>query len=199
MILQPKEKGDRGYTWPALAVRQSQQNVGGGLGVFATRKLKPGIMIPILGHRVAQADGLTHGWVYYGSIKGAVDGHPSINPYKGVGSFGLSIAMMVNEPTRAKPNCIFKMDHIVIAEPIRKGEELTVYYGKNYELIRRIKGYTLRNNTYLDEPHPKLYDMRYPRSKKRNNNIQQWLDVITERERREVIDLTEDDVIDLTI
>ena len=144
----------------------------------------PGLMIPILGKRVAQTDGLTHGWLYYGSVKGGVDGHPSFANYKGAGSFGLSVAMMINEQTRKKPNCIFKCDHVIIAQPIKKGEELTVYYGKAYDVIRKLKGYNLDKNRYLDAPHPALDDMKCPSSKIRNNNIEYWLNVISEMERK---------------
>ena len=63
------------------------------------------------------------------------------------------LAMMINEPTRKKPNCIFKCDHVVVAQPIKEGEELTVYYGNAYDVIRKLKGYNLDNNRYLEAPH----------------------------------------------
>ena len=170
-MLQPKRDGE-GYVWTGLVLKQSKQNEAG-KGVFATRALRVGTMIPMLGKAVPEADGLTHGWEYYGS-KGAIDGHPRYLPYKGVGSHGLSLSMMLNEPVTDKPNCKFKLDHVVVALPIKKGEELTIDYGNAYETIRKKAGYTMKNNKHRHAKYPEYDSLKYPTAKVRNGNIQEW-------------------------
>lgn len=181
MILQPtKEHG--GYTWDGLEVKQSKEK-GAGDGVFATRNLKVGTMIPILGKSidVSRIHEYTHGWTY--RTKKAVDGHPSLNPYKKVGNKGLSIAMMVNESTKRKFNCKFKLDHIVVALPIKKGSELTVDYGYGYEPTREQMGYSLDGNKYRDAEYPALLKVKFPSANVRNDNINHWNDVINHNGR----------------
>ena len=70
--------------------------------------------------------------------------------HAGIGNFGLSIAMMLNESTTELHNCIFKYDHVVVMVTVRAGEELTVYYGRDYERTRRAQGYSLAGNDTLD-------------------------------------------------
>jgi hypothetical protein len=173
-IVQPLS-GSAGFAWPCIEVRMSTIEKGGA-GVFATQNLKPGLMFPLIGRSIPedtfaqmQQNGTcTHCWV---TTRGPVDGHPSINPFHNVGNRGLSIAMMINEPTRTKPNCIFKLDHVITARRIRKGEELTIYYGAQYEPIRRRLGYSLDKNKYLDEFYKDLFEMRYPSKAQRDQNI----------------------------
>ena len=191
VILQPTKKTDRsgdsrlpaggkgGYVWPGITVKQSP---GKGYGVYATRSLKVGTLIPILGKRVAIDKQGTHGWQYYGKSGGAISGNPSIHPFKHVGCFGLAVAMMLNEDTEGPLNCKFKLDHICVARPIKKGEELTVDYGNAYEPIRKIKRYTMSNNKHRFDSTPQYDQLKYPSAKVRNNNIKKWNTVITRLE-----------------
>ena len=80
-------------------------------------------MIPILGQftpfRVNSDDftALTHAWEFLLPPKQnkGINGNPSIRPHKGVGTDGLAIAMMVNEPSHTFPNCIFDRDCVITA------------------------------------------------------------------------------------
>ena len=49
--------------------------------------------------------------------------------------------MLANEPTTSKPNCIFKYDCLITTKPIKTGRELQVWYGPDYDPIRKQKGY----------------------------------------------------------
>ena len=178
-ILQPTKEGG-GYVWGALEIKTSKEK-GAGDGVFAKVPLRVGTMIPILGKRVSLDHDTTHGWKYYS--KEAVDGHPSIDPYKGVGNFGLSIAMMINESAKRKFNCKFKKDHIVVASHIKAGGELLVYYGKAYEATRKIQGYSVASNKYKDASYPVYEELKYPSATERNGNIKHWNDIIAKGSR----------------
>lgn len=99
-------------------------------GVFSKVELQPGTVIPILGVQITEAVldtmmsqiNATHVWRYNlrRQPKLFVDGHPD--------STGLNIAMMLNEPIKSAPNCIFDQDGLgcsCIRYP--SGHELTVY------------------------------------------------------------------------
>jgi hypothetical protein len=148
-ILQPHKARSCKYTWPGLEVKKSKEKNAGD-GVFATKALPVGTMIPIIGqfHEGETPSALTHSWQYYGKNSGYVDGHPDHNPFKKVGNYGLSIAMMLNESTSKTHTCKFKMDHVVVAKNLKAGDELIVDYGPAYEGHRVEQGYTLDNNKY---------------------------------------------------
>jgi hypothetical protein len=132
------------YRWEEIEVRQSGSE-GKGMGVFANQDLAPGLMIPIAGMRIPahMASGRTHAYVRSGSDC-AVDGSPGFNGHRGVGSFGLAIALMANEPDQQQDlNCCFRVDYLMTYKPIAKGSELLVDYGVAYEPIRRAQGYRL--------------------------------------------------------
>ena len=96
MILEPEREGfGLGWTWPELEVKQSKEK-GAGQGLFAKVDLVAGTVIPHIGKPTTKRG--TH--IYNG-----LDGNSNILPYKGVGSQGLSIAMLANEPTTKKPRC----------------------------------------------------------------------------------------------
>jgi hypothetical protein len=144
-ILLPKYDG--GFYWPELEVKQSnEKNAGNGL--FAKVPLRAGTVIPSLGVLTKKKG--TH--VYDGQ-----DGNPKINPFKGVGNWGLSIAMMANEPLRKKPRCKFMRGYLVVAMHVKAGEELTVYYGNNYR-----RGYSLAKNRYLEAEYKQLDKVTLP-------------------------------------
>jgi hypothetical protein len=127
------------YIWPGLEVHKSVQNDKAGDGVFAVDKIKAGLKIPVMGDNITQTDleelekkhEDTHVRLRHraeGDVI-AIDGRPSIMPYNGVGGNGMYIAMMINEPARGKPNCIFKGDFVQVAMDIAAGKELTISYG----------------------------------------------------------------------
>jgi len=107
VILKPHHVGKCKYMWDALTVGTSKEKAAG-FGVFATKTLAAGTMIPIVGKRLSRSridqmeklSQLTHAWV--DTDLQPVDGHPRYNPHLGVGSFGLAIAMLVNEPCHKK-------------------------------------------------------------------------------------------------
>ena len=138
ILLKPEERKGT-FRWPGLTIRKSEQNDGhAGQGVFATHRLKPGLMIPILGLEISDKrmnqlivqDCFTHGTVLYDGT--CIDARESFG--------GLTIWARINEPSRRKPNCVFKLDSVVVAKPIKAGEELTLYYGNEYQ-----RPYKLRN------------------------------------------------------
>ena len=171
MILQPREETRCGYVWDELEVKPSNE-LNAGDGVFARVNLKAGTMIPILGKKINRVINPSHVWIYRG--RKAIDGHPSINPYKGVGSRGLAIAMMINESTKKPFNCIFKLDHVVIAKSIKAGDELYIDYGPYYNRV----GYDLSENRHRDKEYSQLIGKRYPTAKTRQDNINKWNDLI---------------------
>ena len=96
--------------------------------------------------------------------------------------------MMVNESTKRKFNCKFKLDHIAVALPIKKGSELTVDYGHGYEPTREQMGYSLDGNKYRDAEYPafNFLKVKFPSANVRNDNINHWNDVINHNERSSV-------------
>jgi len=133
-ILEPIEVSPCKYEWQELEVRASQEP-GAGDGVFARVNLPAGTVIPILGKIITgekfaamEADRTaTHVWNYYQNDV-IVDGNPALNKH------GLNIAMMINEPLKKKPNCVFKLNSVVVARPIKKGEELILHHGSARKL-----------------------------------------------------------------
>ena len=93
--------------------------------------------------------------------------------------------MLLNEDVKDQPNCKFKLDHLVVAMPIKKGEELTVGYGNAYNELRKKAGYTMANNPHRYDECPE-YDVLtyedYPTPKIRNDNIKKWNAVINNGE-----------------
>lgn len=148
-IMLPSWDG-QGWTWPQLEVKPSEQP-GAGLGLFARAPLRSGTMIPYRGRSTAGC-GL---YVFEGQ-----DGDPAINPYKGIGNGGWSVAALANEPTRKKPRCILFRTCLVVAQTVRPGEELTVYYGEAYSR----NGYSLRGNRYLHRLYSRLNKSKLARA-----------------------------------
>lgn len=182
-ILLPQNDGKINYKWSGLEVKQSH----GRGGVFATKNIPRGTLIPILGSITKKppsaADNTdTHNWQYLNQpgIKGiTIDGRPHINGHRGIGSFALGIAMMLNESDR--PNCIFKYNYAVVVRDVKAGEELTVYYGPAYEGIRRRHNYTINADKANKVP-AAVWDWKYPSAKERRGVIQHYLEEIQLRE-----------------
>ena len=146
------------FTWPNLKIKQSREE-NAGKGVFATRALPVGTMIPIIGKTVQEAD--DYCWSRYRHNKNILSGNPIYNSYKGVGCFGLAIALMANESMYKKVNCKFRFDYLVVVDHIKAGEELTVFYGHSYEPIRKRKGYSMNGNQFLNDDYPIYESFRY--------------------------------------
>jgi len=166
LLLQPQEtKGQ--WIWPDLEVKQSRQSSDAGQGVFATRRLRAGTMITIVGVEkteeqmlaLIKADRFTHGYILSdGTILDGQGEHQ-----------GLTLWARINEPTRRKPNCIFKLDCVVVAQPIKAGEELTVYYGEDYT-----RDYPFKN-AYLHRDYPHLRAIRVWPSKSQRDTLREKL------------------------
>ena len=152
-ILQPDFDGE-GYVWPELELKQTKRK---GKGVFATRDLQAGTEIPIVGDTTECSR--THSWETFDRARPenhkteCIDGHPSNDPYKGVANYGLSISMMLNEANN--PNCTFRQsNYIQLVRNVKKGQELTVYYGSGREMrkIRKEQGYEITYEKTKDWP-----------------------------------------------
>lgn len=155
ILLPTLHKGQQiSYSWDGLEVKKSKiKNAGN--GVFATKPLAAGTMIPILGITYTQdtePDSDTHVWEYQTrneKLKGRFvtgnteDEREKMYVRRGAANFGLSIAMIANEGSSTQQNCIFKYDFLMTARSIKKGEELRVYYGENYEPIRNKLKYSV--------------------------------------------------------
>lgn len=137
-IIEPQyEAKSKNYTWDGLIVKQSIN----GKGVFATKVLKKFTMIPIMGKVIdkeTQAqNNHSHYWKMqcHGNHGTRIDGHPSVN------NNNLNIAMMINEPNKGAPNCIFWKDMVVVIKTVKPDTELVVWYGELYP--RAAFGYKL--------------------------------------------------------
>lgn len=146
-----------GFYWPGLAVRASEQAKKAGKGVFATKELPAGTKIPILGRATTEEEFKdleerhkdTHVFGINGKEYPYVNGDPKIEPFHGVGGNGLYIAMMINEPSRKKPNCIFKGNFVQIAQTLQAGQELTISYGAGYRRVGyKVSQYCRRKCVY---------------------------------------------------
>jgi len=177
------------WSWPLLELKNTGDSRG--LAVFAKENIRAGTMIPILGHVLTKLEsydivarrGLSHGYMYR-NMAIAIDGNPRLNPRHNIGNFGLSVAMMLNEPSRKKPTCKFKMDHVVTGKSIKKGEELTIWYGDSYENIRKAHGYSLKSNPHLRKPYPELINRTFPTAAIRRANIDTLHEAIIACEER---------------
>lgn len=191
VLLPTLEEGRQiSYSWDGLEVRKSKiKNAGN--GVFATKPLAAGTMIPILGITYSQdteSESNTHVWKYqtkHERLKGRFvtgnteDEREKMYVRRGAANFGLSIAMIANEGSTTQQNCIFKYDFLMTARPIKKGEELRVYYGEEYESIREVLKYS------VPEKHRHKYfkfidkdNMIFPDSIVRNAVLQYYADLV---------------------
>lgn len=168
-LMRPEQIDRCRFRWPKLAVRPSGVP-GAGNGLYAAEDLPAGTAIPILGKTITRAKfdeiqfslQATHLWSNH-THDLILDGTPNYYPHKGVGSGGLAIAMVANEPHgRRAPTCVFKMECLVVAKRLRAGEELTVYYGPDYEPIRQLHGYTLSAAAKRNYLFPELASARRP-------------------------------------
>jgi len=185
-ILQPDWDG-KGFYWPDLELKDTGKK---GKGVFASRDLPKGAEIPILGKIQEEGDySQTHSWQRYDRSRPVnhrpefIDGHPKIDPHKGVGSFGLSISMM---------NCVFRQSNYVqLTRDVKKGQELTIFYGNSREMlkIRKDRGYSISHDSDT---------MTMPKEAgtpaQRVKNWQHWMGLIQHREKDKSDDITKDKV-----
>ena len=158
-ILTPTETREGNFVWNDLEVDVSNQADGeAGNGVYARRAIPKGTFIPIFGLPVPNWETYTHkqshGWVKrFNRQKLLLDGHPSHYPHGEVGFFGLAIGMMLNEPSGIQaPNCIFRLNSVMVQTDLRAGAELTVHYGDEYPRPYEYQEAVLENELrlYLD-------------------------------------------------
>ena len=182
-ILEPVKVGDN-FVWAELEARASKQ-VNGGTGIFAKVALDVGTYIPPLGRQISAAEAeklFIYCWIFEQIFVSqgerlAIDGNPAINTFQGVGCKGLAIAMMINENQKYKHNCLFMRDFVVVGEKIEAGQELTVYYGRDYN---RRGMYSLNNNKYVDCDYPKLDNIKQPDAGTRTAIIKKYQAIIAE-------------------
>ncbi len=130
-LLEPVSVGHY-FTWPELSVAQSRF----GRGVFASKDILPGTCFPVLGEPVSQSEfDQRHSLGLATHVFRLIDGTPAWNPdLDAVGAKGLSILLMINEPSpKTKANCLFTSNTVMVATKIAKGQELTVHYGQSYK------------------------------------------------------------------
>ena len=145
------------YTWEDVEVRSSKRGRSG-RGLYARSNLKRGLAIPALG-RIITPDHLkdlntlteaTHIWQH--QTQGIIDGAPD-TPNGQVQCNGLAAAMMTNEPVgEQEPNCYFMHGYLILTRDVRRGQQLTVYYGDSKDLDRHRKkaGYSVNKSRCQD-------------------------------------------------
>jgi hypothetical protein len=138
-IIQPvrveQDDGSYHYTWDNDLIVGISACDNGSLtnrGLFTARKLLAGTHIPILGYlpTIPRMSSINYSFSCNNIL---VDGHPSLHPYNNIASRGLSIAMIMNEPSSNKKPNVFHLGHwLVLGKTVPEGEELFVYYGDQY-------------------------------------------------------------------
>ena len=148
MLAVPRLQGKGKYVWDEVYVGKSTQ--GHGMqGLFARYYLEPGLMFPICGCRALTHQSLSHTYeIHTSEEKALINGSPDLYPHRGIGSFGLAVAMMANETVTAEraPNCQLYQDYLVVFRRIHKDDELLTYYGSQYEKTRQEAGYRDRRS-----------------------------------------------------
>ena len=120
------------FEWQEVTIAPGPNNDNQMRLVVRADYLPANTRIPILGgltrtHPLSRRD--THAYKCTTLSPFTIDGHPSIAPHKGVGSRGLAIAMMANEPTHtSKATAIFLQDYLHTLRPLKKGDEITALY-----------------------------------------------------------------------
>ena len=140
---------DEGYFWKELEVRKCNANKKNDpiYGVFAKKYLRPGLVIPILGHIIKRSKNTQATWTYgsddtfqnticnafkpcrLGVLEGKKVSKNNKNIFKGIPDFGSGIFSMINQPTcKKEANCLFWRNYVLIADDIDENEELLVHY-----------------------------------------------------------------------
>ena len=146
-IMQPTKGTDGTYTWNGIAI--APWTNGQSKLVVTADELLPGTLIPILGTLINKGEitgPRTHAYQNAHLSRFVVDGHPSTDPYKGIGNKGLSIAMMANEPSKtSQATATFTHDYLRILKRLVKGDEITVIYARSKAMreMRKRHGYTV--------------------------------------------------------
>ena len=128
-----------------------------GWGVIARQQVFAGFAFPIIGNLKDRTNGKgTWDWNYnkdfITELAGyTVDGDPSYMSFRNVGSMGLAITMLINEPVVEIPNVIIHNDMFLVCRDIAAGEELLCVYSLDVtaEKTRQAKGYSLAGNRYM--------------------------------------------------
>ena len=153
---EPIQDKDGWFEWPGLEVKMGRRKAGWAL--YCKQHLPPDYAIPLVGRDVTQVEihtihDETHRWTHTG-LKGqtntmTIDGKPL--PGELIACRGLAIGLMANEPDYGKaPNCRYHANHLITTRRIRKGEQLTVYYGPGYASIRKALNYRVDDEYLLD-------------------------------------------------
>ena len=167
-LTEPKQTDCGQYTFDGLTVEKTKENKGH--GVILMKKIAPGTAWPICGRGMTKEKmenldetKLSHLWEHKGESGTGrpVDG----KPIKGkdregeAACGGLGIAMMINEPNReGEANCIFDKNMLVLIKENGIGEEATVNYGMDPEIVKRRYNYeVVREPGALDH-----IQMEYP-------------------------------------
>ena len=185
------------FTWTSLQVKKTRN---AGMGLYAKKAIKRGTLFPILGRLRDPGElartGFSHAlydaharvWPLH---KYLIDGHPDLDVHENVGSRGLAITMMANEPaTKAsKANAVFKQGYMLITKDIRIGAQITVCYGldeanedrrkrEGYKLIDDLNGRDPAAGLKLPSPEDRaLVSMKYARECARDPSP--WLSMVT--------------------
>jgi hypothetical protein len=162
-ILEPIPDGNDAFVWAQFEVRKSQ--FGDFMGVYAKQNIAKFTVIPILGMEEEIPSNKTHIWVRSPTVR--VNGHPSLYPHNEIGNFGLSIVMLINEPSQGSPNCVFRGNSCLIQRPLQAGEELTIYYGDGEDYVRLPQAYkdAIENNGKVSWIAPDLYKAEFSTAK----------------------------------
>ena len=150
---EPTQDKEGWFDWPGLEVKIGKRKAGRAL--YCKCHLPSEYAIPLVG-RDATFQGITtihdetHRWTYTGTkgpgTTAIIDGKPLQGEI--IACRGLAIGLMANEPDYGKsPNCRYHANHLITLRRIRKGEQLTVYYGPGYASIRKALGYSTTNLT----------------------------------------------------
>lgn len=131
------------YPWPELKVRESPL---GGRGVFAAQDLAVGVAIPLNGPVVTEEldEPLSRYVVQRGRERVLLDPQDLH-----------CVAGLINEPTLGRPNCVIRGAFMVLGQPVKKDEELTVSYGPSY-----VRDYPVSRSVHRKLVYPRLARFR---------------------------------------
>ncbi len=128
------EVKDATRSWTTSTGRKARGRIG--KGVFATTPIPVQTFIPVVGEYIQNPQRSEEYLIPRKSNNWFVEGEPTSTNFEegGVAFWGASIAHIINEPEEtARPNCLMRWNGIVVQQAIRPGEELTVFYGQEYD------------------------------------------------------------------
>ena len=131
------------HPWPELEVRRSPL---GGRGVFAAQDLAVGVAIPLVGPVVTEEldEPLCRYLIQRGRERILLDPQDLH-----------CVAGLINDPAEGRPNCVLRGAFMVLGEPVKKDEELTVSYGPSY-----VRDYPVSRSVHRKLLYPRLQRFR---------------------------------------